>query len=158
MAKKEKKELTKEVGKITRKLLKLMSTSATFEVKEDEENEAVLVDVDSQSEAGLLIGNRGETVSSLQAILSMMVKQKTSEWHRVLVNVANWREKQEERLKDLANKAADKAKETGDPQPLYNLNASQRRIVHTILSEDKSVKTESFGEGEERYLLVSSAK
>lgn len=148
------KEEIKTVEKLTNKLLSLMGISAKAEVEEDTENEAVLVDIQTEDEAGLLIGNRGETIRSLQAILGMMYKQKTGEWQRIVVNVADWREKQENRLRDLAMQAADTARNTGEPQPLYNLNPSQRRTVHMILAEEDGVITQSYGEGEDRYLVV----
>ena len=73
-------------------------------------------------------------------------------------NVGDWREKQEEHLRILAKEAAERAKETGNPQPIYNLTPSQRRIVHMELTNDKEVVTESTGEGDERYLVISPKK
>ena len=64
------------------------------------------------------------------------------------------REKQEKYLKNLAEQAASRAKETGDAQTLYNLNPTQRRIIHLYLAEDSGVETESMGEGEDRFLIV----
>ncbi|MGD8743978.1 MAG: R3H domain-containing nucleic acid-binding protein [Candidatus Woesebacteria bacterium] len=156
------KKITKEdiklVEKISEKLFSLIGVEADPEVTHDEENEAVLVNIDTQDEAGLLIGNRGETLISIQTILGMIFMRETGKWRRILVNVADWREKQEDKLKDLAKQAADRAKESGDEQRLYNLNAAQRRIVHLELAEDKDIETESIGEGVERYLIVKSKK
>lgn len=158
----ETKKITKEdiklVEKISEKLFSLIGVEADPEVTHDEENEAVLVNIDTQDEAGLLIGNRGETLISIQTILGMIFMRETGKWRRILVNVADWREKQEDKLKDLAKQAADRAKESGDEQRLYNLNAAQRRIVHLELAEDKDIETESIGEGVERYLIVKSKK
>ncbi|OGM09792.1 hypothetical protein A2W13_01260 [Candidatus Woesebacteria bacterium RBG_16_36_11] len=148
-------ELVKEHAQ---KLLKLMGSKAEVEVSEDKENEAIEVNIITESERGLLIGNHGETLISFQAALGMMLKQKVGEWRRVTVDVGDWREKQEEYLKNLAIQTADRVKETGNPQSLYNLNPSQRRIIHVVLSDIKGIETESIGEGEERYLVVKPSR
>lgn len=153
-AKKKKKNNTDIVKELTKKLLKLMGTTAKIDVKEDKENDALMISIEAKEEAGLLIGTRGDTLNSIQAILGMMLQKKTGEWQRVIVNISDWREKQEKRLSDLAVQTAERAKETNEPQTLYNLNSAQRRIVHMVLAEDNQVETESEGEDTERYLIV----
>ncbi len=135
-------------------LLELMAVKAKASVSYDDENEAFVVDIDAEDEAGLLIGKKGETLTSLQVVLGILLKQKTDEWSRVVVNVGDYREKEEDYLRNLATATAERAKETGEPQSLYNLKPAQRRIVHMALSEDPEIVTESQGEGEERYLVV----
>lgn len=142
------------VQDLASKLLELMGTKAKVYAWEDKENEAVRVDIETDTETGLLIGRHGETLEAIQMILGMMMRQKTDDWTRIVVNVGDWREKQEENLKELAEQAAERAKETGEPQTLYNLTASQRRIIHLKLAEEKDVETESAGEGRERYLII----
>ncbi len=139
-------------------LLSLMATGAKAEASFDKEQEAFTVNIDAGEATGLLIGKKGETLSSLQTVLGLLFKQKTGEWDRVLVNVGDYREKEEDYLKNLAASAAERAKETGEPQSLYNLKPWQRRIIHMYLAEDKDVITESEGEGEERFLLIKSKK
>jgi len=136
------------------KLLALMGTKAKVEVLEDKENEAVRINIKSDEETGLLIGRRGETIEAIQVVLGLMIKKTTGDWVRIIVDVGDWREKQEERLKNLAEQAAERAKETGEDQLLYNLSPAQRRIVHLVLAKTADVETESAGEGEERYLIV----
>lgn len=142
--------------KIAEKLFALMSTKATVKVSYDKSNEAYVVDVEAGDETGLLIGKKGETLSSIQTMLGILLKQKTNEWNRVVVNVGDYREKEEDYLKNLATTTAERAKETKEPQSLYNLTPGQRRIVHMALSEDEAVETESVGEGNERYLVVKA--
>lgn len=139
-------------------LLQLMGTNAKADVSFDQENDSLVVTIESTEETGLLIGRKGETLSAIQTILGVLLKQKTSEWQRVVVNVGDYREKEEDYLRNLALSTASRAKETGEPQSLYNLNPGQRRIVHMVLSEDTSITTESMGEGNERYLVVAVKK
>lgn len=149
--KKDKKEL---IQKLSEELLSLMGTNARPEVSEDTQNNVFIVDIQSEEETGLLIGRRGETLTSIQTVLSLLVRQRLGDWERIVINVGDWRQKEEDRLQVLATGAAARAKETGQPQPLYNLTAAQRRIVHLFLSDDPAVMTESVGEDEERYLVV----
>lgn len=129
---------------------------AKIDVEYDKENEAYVVNVDAPDETGLLIGKKGETLSSLQTVLGVLLKAKVGEWNRVVVNIGDYREKEEGYLKNLAMSTAERARETGQPQNLYNLKPWQRRIIHMSLSEEKDIATESVGEGEERYLVVKS--
>ena len=150
-----KKETNIEVAqKLSEELLTLMGVDAKVDVSEDKENQALVVDISSDNETGLLIGRHGQTLLSVQAAIGMMLKQKLGEWVRVIVNVGDWRQKEEQHLKELAESTAERARTTGEPQPIYNLTPSQRRIVHLTLSEDPDLSTESEGEGEERYLVV----
>jgi len=142
------------VEKLTKELIKKLGVDAGVDVLKDEENNAVQIKIDAKDETGLLIGNRGATIVSLQSAIGMMVRQETGEWVRIIVDIADWREKQEERLKKLADQTVERALQTNEPQPLYNLSSSERRTIHIYLSESKDVTTESLGEGNERYLLV----
>jgi spoIIIJ-associated protein len=134
-----------------------IEAKVTVEEEKNETGEKVfLVDIDSPTQAGLLIGAHGSTLSAIQSFLALGVKQKTGEWVRVVVDIGDWRQKHEEHLSSLAMSAAERAKATGEPQHLYNLTPAQRRVVHMVLSEQKGVVTESEGEGAARYLIVKA--
>lgn len=150
-------KIVKEVKALADKLFELLGLDAKIEVSADKDNNSVLVNIDSPNETGLLIGKRGETLHSIQSVLALMTRTKVDGWIRIIVDVGDWREKNEEYLKDLAEQTAQRAKETSQPQNLYNLNSAQRRIIHMYLSEDKDIETESLGEGQERYLVVKNA-
>lgn len=156
MRKAKKENAKSALEKSVSSLLSLMGSKAEFEIKEEGEN--ITIDIDAKDETGLLIGRHGETINSIQTILGLIAFQKTGEWKRVLVNVGDWREKQEEKLQELAEQASLRAVETGEPQAIYSLTPGQRRIIHLFLSENKDVETESLGEGEDRYLLVKPKK
>lgn len=140
------------------KLLGLMSVNAKVEVAHNDKEDYFSVDIDAGDETGLLIGKRGETLMSLQNVLSFLLKQKTGEWGKIIVNVGDYRQKEESYLKDLALNTAQRAIETGNPQNLYNLKAWQRRVIHMTLSDNADVETVSEGEGEDRHLVISPKK
>lgn len=148
----------KKIEESAVKLLSLMGSRAKVSVSFEEGNQAVLINLETDEETGLLIGRQGETLMAIQTVLGMIARKNFEEWVRIIVNVGDYREKQESRLKELAAQTALRAKETGEPQYLYNLTPNQRRIIHLALSEDKELETESQGEGAERFLIVRIKK
>lgn len=148
-----KKQTPKDVvQKKLEELLSLMLTPVSFEISEKEDS--LEVNIESNEESGLLIGKYGKTIEALELILNLSVKQELGEWTRIVLNIADWKEKQEERLSSLAENVVTKVKETGVEQYIYNLSSAQRRTVHMILSENTDVETASEGEGQDRYLIV----
>ncbi|EKD62618.1 MAG: hypothetical protein ACD_52C00110G0003 [uncultured bacterium] len=142
--------------KLTEELMDLLGVEAKISLST--QGETLSVSLDSEKYKGLLIGYRGDTLNGIQTFLTLALKNKTGEWYRVVVNVGDWREKQDDYLKSLAASAVSRAKATGEGQPLYNLNAGQRRTIHMYLANEKTISTESFGEGKERYLVVKPKK
>lgn len=147
--------MNNKIQKLAEELLSLAGVEVQVEVV-DLGDSTYQVNLSTEDETGLLIGFRGENINAIQTVLGIMLKGQTGEWCRLIVNVGDYREKQEEKLKELANQSADRAIETKEPQPLYNLNASQRRVIHMFLSERKDVETVSEGVEPERYLVVKS--
>lgn len=154
---KDKEEVIK-TREIVDELFKLLELDAKTEVYFDKDNEAVFVEIKSEKEAGLIIGSRGDTLNSLQSVIGMILMRKLDRWQRVIVNVADWREKQKERLEELAMNTSERVRESGEAQNLYNLSAYQRRIIHMSLKKEKGIETISHGEGKERYLEVHPKK
>lgn len=145
-----------EIKKIASELLALMGVDTEIEVsKEDEYYHITLAESDT---SGLLIGKQGDTLFSLQMILSFILKNKLGEEVKTVLDVGGYREKQKGYLESIAQKSYERLMETGEPQYLYNLNPSQRRVVHTYLSNKEGITTESEGEGEERKLVISQKK
>ncbi len=141
-----------QVKKITDDLLSKLEISGTVSVDVDETG-AYRVHIDTE-ETGLLIGFHGKTLESFQIILGIIVSKKLESWVRVYVNVGDYREKREEALMYMAQRAADRAIASGRPVELTRLTASERRVIHLTLSGDERVATESVGEGESRILVV----
>jgi len=145
--------MNKTIQELTEKLLTLAGVSAQVEVIDLGEN-SYEVNLSTDDETGLLIGFRGENINAIQTVLGIMLKGQTGEWVRLVVNVGDYRQKQEEKLKELADQSAARALETKEPQPIYNLSAAARRVVHMHLSERNDVVTESEGVEPDRYLVV----
>ncbi len=148
--------MEEQIKKFAEELLEKTGVEGDVDVSvEEQEGEKVYkVQIESLREAGLLIGAHGSTLHAIQSFLAMALKQNTGDWVRVVVDIGDWRQKAETHLTSLAKATAERAKATGEPQPLYNLTPSQRRVVHLALSEEQGVVTESEGEGAARYLVV----
>lgn len=144
--------LQKQVQEIATSLLTLIGIQGEIDVSQDE-SETLIVSI-STEQAGILIGRHGETISAFQLILNQIIFKQTGEWMRVIVNCGDYQERQKEMMFNLARTTAETVRDTGKPQPLYDLTANQRRLVHMALAEDSYVATKSEGEGRERHLVV----
>lgn len=147
---KDKIEIIKEIAS---KLFELTGVKVDVIVEENEEG-TFEVGLETPEETGLLIGFRGENINAIQTVLGIMVKGQTGDWVRIIVNIGDYRQKQEQKLEELASQSANRAIETNEPQPIYNLSAGQRRTIHMYLSKRDDVVTESQGVEPERFLVV----
>lgn len=136
----------------TEELLKLLGAECSVNVNIDSENNLYNVEIETQ-EAGILIGHHGESIDALQLVLNQALFNKT-EGKRLVLNIGNWRERRHDTLVALADNIVARVMENGEPQPVYNLTPSERRIVHMYLSENSNVLTESEGEGRDRHLVI----
>lgn len=147
----------KTAEEVTTELLKLLEIEAKIKVEEDKENKAIKIQIET-SDPGILIGYHGETLSSLQMLLGIIVSKKVGEWTRIVVNIGDYRQRREEVLERMALSAAQKAKFSGEPVILPPLSAQDRRVIHLTLSGHPDVTSESEGEGESRRLIVKPRK
>lgn len=138
-------------------LLSLLEVEGHVSLEVDE-SQVVRVQIDGE-ELGVLIGHHGETLLALQSILSLMINREgrdngETERYRVVVNVGNYRERQEESLQALARRSAERVRFTKKPLTLPVMSAYDRRIVHMALQQEGDVVGESEGEGRDRRLVV----
>lgn len=106
----------------------------------------------SGDEMGILIGKRGQTLDSLQYIISLVVNKESDSYIRVKVDTENYRERRKETLETLAKNIAYKVKRSRRSVALEPMNPYERRIIHSALQNDRYVETHS--EGEEPYRKV----
>ncbi|MBI5448905.1 KH domain-containing protein [Candidatus Gottesmanbacteria bacterium] len=143
---------TETVKKAAEDLLTRLEVTGDVSVVIDETG-AYRVHIETE-ETGLLIGYHGRTLESFQIILGILVSKQTGEWTKTYVNVGDYREKREEALMLMAQRAAERALAVGRPVELAHLSASERRVIHLTLSGDDRIETESVGDGASRTLLV----
>jgi len=101
-----------------------------------------------------LIGFKGKTLFSFQLILGLMTNASLKEYQRILVDINNYRQQQNDRLKEIASKAAEKAKAMKQEVRLLPMVPYERRLVHMILADDPEIETFSEGEGISRRIVI----
>ena len=117
------------------------------------------VDVDLVGDdMGVLIGKRGQTLDSLQYLVSLVVNKKSDKYLRVKLDTENYRERRKETLENLAKNIAFKVKRTKRPVSLEPMNPYERRVIHSALQNDKYVTTKSEGEEPFRHVVVMLKK
>lgn len=112
----------------------------------------------SGDDMGILIGKRGQTLDSLQYLVSLVVNKESEEYIRVKLDTENYRERRKETLETLAKNIAYKVKRTRRPVSLEPMNPYERRIIHSSLQNDKFVVTRSDGEEPFRHVVISLKK
>ena len=125
--------------------------TVVIDAKFDEKESTLDIEL-SGDEMGVLIGKRGQTLDSLQYLISLVVNKGTNEYIRVKVDTENYRQRRKETLENLAKNISYKVKRTKRPVSLEPMNPYERRIIHSALQNDRYVTTHS--EGEEPYRRV----
>ena len=137
-------------------VLNSMDINADIDIKE--ENDIIKINLKGPK-MGLVIGYRGETLDSLQYLVSLVVnKNHENPYKRVVLDAENYRHKREETLIRVAQKTAYKVKKSGRPYKLEPMNPYERRIIHSALQEYTDINTYSEGEEPFRRIIISLKK
>lgn len=107
-----------------------------------------------ESDIGIIIGKRGETLDSLQYIVNLVTNRNSDTYIRVILDCNQYRSKRERSLQKLARRLADKAVQTGRDIKLEPMNPYERRIIHTYLQNDEKVNTFSQGNEPNRRVII----
>ena len=130
-----------------------VSITAAF----NEEEQELSLNLEGE-DMGILIGKRGQTLDSLQYLVSLVVNKETENYLRVKLDTENYRERRKETLETLAKNIAYKVKRTRRSVSLEPMNPYERRIIHSTLQNDKFVFTRSEGEEPFRHVVVALKK
>ena len=131
-----------------------MNIIVVVDVKYNAENNEMKIDL-SGDDMGVLIGKRGQTLDSLQYLVSLVVNKGNEDYIRVKVDTENYRERRKSTLENLAKNMAYKVKRTRRPLHLEPMNPYERRIIHSALQNDKFVTTHSEGEEPYRHVVIT---
>lgn len=138
-------------------VFKTMGITAKIQVELDKENSTVEINIDGE-EMGVLIGKRGQTLDSLQYLVSLVINKNNEEYIKVKLDTENYRARRKETLENLAKNIAYKVKRTRKPVSLEPMNPYERRIIHSALQNDKFVETYSEGEEPFRKVVINIKK
>lgn len=140
-------------------LLASMEITADVSVKElDEETVEISVNATPPTELGVLVGPRGTTLQALQEVTRTVVQAKSpARTDRILVDVAQYRERRVAALGRFAQQVAREVAETGEERALEPMSAADRKAVHDALADDGAVVTRSEGEEPRRFVVIAPA-
>jgi len=133
-------------------ILQAMEIEAVVEAKA-EENRQIIFSIDA-SENPLLIGKGGKTLDAIQTLMKNYINLFTEDFYVVLVDVGGYKSQRKKQLEIIATKTAKEVARTKVPARLGKMNAYERRVVHTKLSDWRDVVTESEGEEPNRYVVI----
>lgn len=131
-----------------------MNMAVVVNINYDEENRNMDIDL-SGEEMGVLIGKRGQTLDSLQYLVSLVINKDQENYIRVKVDTENYRQRRKDTLENLAKNISYKVKRTKRSVSLEPMNPYERRIIHSALQNDRYVTTHSEGEEPFRRVVVS---
>ena len=103
---------------------------------------------------GILIGRHGQTLSSLQFMVNLIIGRRLKARSTVHIDVEGYRQRRYEVVRGLALRMADRVKSSGQSLTLEPMPANERRIVHLVLQGDPDIVTQSMGEGENRKVSI----
>lgn len=121
------------------------------------ENSNIIINVTGEN-SGVLIGYRGETLNSLQSILTSIANKNIEGKVRVYLNIDNYKEKREKALEELAIKVSKTVLRTNKPITLEPMNAFERKIIHSKLQDMHNIRTHSIGEEPNRRIVIEKSK
>lgn len=119
------------------------------------DDDVVELSVPSTHLNGFLIGQRGDTLRSLQQLISTTLKNRDAELTRVNLDIADYKKQRNQRLSEQVEEWAKSVIETGEPMHLRPMSAAERRVVHQTLTDYTTVTTHSEGEGRDRHVVLS---
>ncbi len=137
-------------------LLENMDLEGIIEAKKiDDRNIVFSIEAKNNS---ILIGKNGKTLEAIQTLVKNYINLFTEELYLVLIDIGGYKEQKKKQLEILATKTAMEVVKTKISTRLSKMNAYERRIIHTKLSDWRDVTTESEGEEPNRYVVIKPKK
>lgn len=146
--------LVEQVRTITAGIVEQMGFAAM--VAAERTRDGIRVAIQAGERDQFLIGREGETLASLQHLVARMLRARSPEEAipRVEVDVAGYRDRRVESLRELARELIQEVRETGSEASTEPLSAIERRIVHLEVAEIVGLTSVSIGDGLFKRVVV----
>lgn len=149
-----------QLSEVLDNILGLLLLEGSYEIEEGKEGFTVSIDT---TDAGRLIGARGESLDGLQLLINQIMSRKLGQagkegFKRVILDVGGWRKQKEEELVQRAKEWGHQVLETGKDMELEPQSPWQRRVIHTVISQMEGLSSESIGEGRDRHIVIKVKK
>lgn len=125
------------------------------DVQAHSDGEVIELKVPSTFLNGFLIGSHGETLRSLQFLVSSSLRNREAELYRVNIDIADYKAQRADRLIRKLKTIFDEVVRSGSEHSLEPMNAADRRVVHQAVAEYAELETRSEGEGRDRHIIIS---
>ena len=149
-------EIIKDGIEYLKLLLENMEINAVVEAKQLEERQ-ILFTIEAK-ENPILIGKNGKTLEAIQTLLKNYINLYTEDFHVILIDIGGYKKQRKKQLEILATKSAMEVVKTKIETKLGRMNAYERRVIHTKLSDWRDVTTESEGEEPHRYVVIKPTR
>lgn len=150
-------ELCKKADDFLKEVFDAMKMEVEIATKFNQQDKILEVEL-SGAEMGVLIGKRGQTLDSLQYLISLVVNRGQADYIHVKVDTENYRERRKATLENLAKNISYKVRKSRQSVALEPMNPYERRIIHSALQNDRYVTTHSEGEEPFRRVVVTLKK
>jgi len=144
------------VDEVARSIMECLDVN--YRIFSEDQEGTTYVNIETAGVDGLLIGRKGDTLSSLQHLIGRIVSKKMGGYQRLTLDVGGYLRNRHEILKQKALRAADKVKKTNHEVTLEPMYAAERRIVHMALADIEGISTYTVGNGDLRKVCISPAK
>ena len=150
-------EIDEETEKLAIEIMNFLISSLGVSVKtylrEGNEKQGLYFEIEGD-DAGLIIGRKGETLRSMQFLITLILKRQLRKSVRITLDVEGYRDRRISNLEILAETSASKVAKSGKPFHLDPMPPFERRIIHVALAENREVRTESKGSGSRRQVVI----
>ena len=144
--------------KVLSELLRTMGIVATVDVSMSrDEGAPVTLNIEGD-DLGVLIGRRGQALSSLQYLVRLIVAEKIKKWVSINVDVDWYKKRHYDALAKLALRMAEQVARRRRAITMEPMPPDERRIIHISLANNPDVTTQSTGEGDGRHVVIQSRK
>jgi len=158
-------DLDSRIVEFTNKVLRLggwdleakIEASPEDELASDEDGDQKLTVQVQGSDVSLLLGRNAELLDALEYLSNRVFAREAGKDGRIVFDSGRYRSRREKELQLMAAKAAERVKTTRIPFTFDAMSPNERRIIHTALLEDKSIRTESKGDGIDRKVVIYPA-
>ena len=144
-------DIISDIKSFLRNIISQIGLDANFEVKTREDTTMITVFCENNN---ILIGKQGRTINALSIILKQYLTNELGFNYKVILDVSDYKAKNQKRLERLAKNVAREVSKTKVDAKLDPMNSYERRIIHTILGDYKNITTESTGEEPKRCVVI----
>ena len=144
------------VDEVARSIMECLDVN--YRIFSEDRDGTTYVNIETAGVDGLLIGRKGDTLTSLQHLVGRIVSKKLGGYQRLTLDVGGYLRNRHEILKQKALRAADKVKKSNHEVTLEPMHAAERRVVHMALADHEGISTYTVGNGELRKVCISPAR